>query len=300
MKIRIDYREKELIEECNKVIEKYKNLSVESVNLPIGDIIIVDMVDDVEIEKVIIERKSLQDLASSINDGRYNEQSFRLNNCNVHNHNIVYLVEGNWYNYNKSNRYKSRITEDTLLSAIISLNYFKGFSVYKTISLEESAKYILQFADKLEREKDKKKAYYNSNTQTVPQSISTNISNEIDEIKESSNQNNENNQNNEAKLLHDNYCEVSKRVKKDNITTDNIGSIFLSQIPGVSSQTAIAIMERFKTIKILINSLEQDKKCLNDIMIGKNEKPRRINKTAISNIFKYLLAEDIDIIVSTK
>ena len=39
-----------------------------------------------------------------------------------------------------------------------------------------------------------------------------------------------------------------KKVKKENITEDNIGEIMLCQIPGISSVTSLAIMEKFKTI----------------------------------------------------
>ena len=44
---------------------------------------------------ILIERKSLNDLESSIKDGRYSEQSIRLNSSEIHNHNIYYLIEGN-------------------------------------------------------------------------------------------------------------------------------------------------------------------------------------------------------------
>lgn len=40
----------------------------------------------------IIERKTADDLAASILDGRYEEQKFRLKNCGVNN--VIYLVEG--------------------------------------------------------------------------------------------------------------------------------------------------------------------------------------------------------------
>ena len=49
-----------------------------------------------------------------------------------------------------------------------------------------------------------------------------------------------------------------------------------------------------------MSNLETNSKCLNDIMIGKSDKPRRINKTAIANIFKYLIAEDTDIMIITE
>jgi crossover junction endonuclease MUS81 len=41
----------------------------------------------------IVERKTADDLASSIVDGRYNEQKARLKNCGISN--VIYLVEGN-------------------------------------------------------------------------------------------------------------------------------------------------------------------------------------------------------------
>ena len=77
---------------------EYKHIKLEVVNLELGDFIICD---DLGRENVIFERKSLSDLASSIKDGRYAEQSFRLNNYNFHNHNIVYIIEGDlryWQN----------------------------------------------------------------------------------------------------------------------------------------------------------------------------------------------------------
>ena len=49
---------------------------------------------------MIIERKTLNDLASSIKDGRYKEQGYRLSNCSLHNHNIFYLIEDNLSSYN--------------------------------------------------------------------------------------------------------------------------------------------------------------------------------------------------------
>ena len=113
-----------------------------------GDVIICD---DEENEKLIVERKSLNDLASSIKDGRYIEQSYRLTNYSLHNHNIVYLIEGNLSTW--TNRYK--VQANTLYTAIFSINYFKGFSVIKTIDITETAEYLLRICDKLNREKSK-------------------------------------------------------------------------------------------------------------------------------------------------
>jgi ERCC4-type nuclease len=118
----------------------FKNIVIKSETLPIGDIIICD---DKEaklgepVEKLIVERKSISDLLSSIKDGRYEEQSYRLNGLNHHNHNIVYLVEGD---VNKNNYFKSRNDNEKLMaySAMFSLNYYKGFSVFRSFSLDSS------------------------------------------------------------------------------------------------------------------------------------------------------------------
>lgn len=283
MKVILDYREKDLIELCNsKLNEEFKNINLSNENLPIGDVIIKDDNDN---ELIIIERKSLKDLAASINDGRYTEQSFRLNNCSVHNHNIIYLIEGEWSEYNKY-KHKKRISEQTLLSSIISINYFKGFSLYRTNNTSESASYILHLADKIEREKGKKQPYYiNGNSSSVdePNQSSFNINATT---------------NTQSNNKVENYCEVSKRIKKDNITINNIGEILLAQIPNVSSQSAIAIMEKFKTIKNLIENLEKDDNCLNEIVTGKNGKFRRLNKNCIINVFKYLLQKENEIVIS--
>ena len=94
MKLKIDNREKKLINLITAFKEQYnlKNIDITIEVLDIGDFIICDD-DDNEI--LIIERKSLNDLASSIKDGRYVEQSLRLSNLSLHNHNIIYLIEGN-------------------------------------------------------------------------------------------------------------------------------------------------------------------------------------------------------------
>ena len=87
MLIKIDTREQELFTKCQQIIEfvpKFKDIKIISQTLPLGDIIINDGINDC----VIIERKTLTDLAASIKDGRYEEQSYRLNGLPHHNHNI--------------------------------------------------------------------------------------------------------------------------------------------------------------------------------------------------------------------
>ena len=97
MNMIIDVRETELIKLVKYFLENnanYKDIQLKIETLPIGDIIFKQIDGEQECEKLIIERKSLSDLASSIKDGRYDEQSYRLNGLNHHNHNIIYLIEG--------------------------------------------------------------------------------------------------------------------------------------------------------------------------------------------------------------
>jgi hypothetical protein len=87
------------------------------------------------------------------------------------------------------------------------------------------------------------------------------------------------------------YCAVVKKVKKDNITGENIGEIMLCQIPGISSASALAILFKFKTLPALIKAIDADETCLNSISTtDANGKSRKISKTAIATIIKFLKA----------
>ena len=157
MIIKIDNRERKLITLVNNCIENLKTTSPPLVvieQLPLGDIIICS--DDGS-ECLIIERKSLQDLASSIVDGRYKEQSHRLNECEMSNHNIIYVIEGNISLFRPT---KGRIGEDALWSAMVSLSHKKGFSVFRTMSIMETATYITKLAVKYEVEQSDVKQDY--------------------------------------------------------------------------------------------------------------------------------------------
>jgi len=64
----------------------------------------------------------------------------------------------------------------------------------------------------------------------------------------------------------------------------------LSQIPNVSVNVASIVLEKFKNISNLIISLKSDDKLLDDLyIVSKDNKKRKISKTAITNIKKYLI-----------
>jgi ERCC4-type nuclease len=284
MIIKVDTREPDLLQQLNHITSStpsFKNIVIKFETLPIGDIIICD---DNE-EKLIIERKSVSDLMASIKDGRYEEQSYRLNGINHHNHNIIYLVEGD---VSRVNRYKpNNIVERlTLYSAMFSLNYYKGFSVFRSFSLEESALIICNMAYKLDKEVSGKKAFYKNIVHPQP-SIETNLEEKNENNVE---QSEEIEQLEKIEQSEKDYVSVVKKVKKENITPDNIGEIMLCQIPGISSVTALAIMEQYKNIPNLIKELETNNDCLKDITsTNLKGQTRKINKTSVANIVKFLL-----------
>ena len=292
MKLVIDYREKKLIELIKSIKtmnHKFKTIEIVVENLPLSDVIIKDKKDN---EKLLIERKTINDLASSIQDGRYNEQSYRLDKCNVHNHNIMYLIEGNISMWN--NRF-TRINRDTIYSAIFSIIYYKGFSVFVTSTTVETAEFLLNTVLKIEKNdksNQRKLPYYeNINTLMI--------------FDEKSNSNNDNNSkisvtlNAEAvESIKDNtventpslkYSKYVKREKKSNITPENIDVIMLSQIPNISVDSAMQIINKYKTIYNLINILTDNEKELNNFIIKTNSGERKLSSRAIGSIKDYLI-----------
>lgn len=294
MFIKIDNRESDLLTTMNLLFREHSHeINVEKLDL--GDIIL--LTNDLK-ESIIFERKSLYDLAASIKDGRYNEQSFRLNDYNIHNHNIVYIIEGDFERYNAT---KGRMDKKTLYSALITLNYFKGFSVIRTKNINETCELIINYADKLQKE-PKRAAYYGvikvdkldnvgngedsgtENKESVEGDVGEDTEHKLNEgthgsvLIETVN------------MKQQSYCEVMKKQKKNNITEENIGEIMLSTIPGVSSKSAMTIMKVFKTIKNLIEQLQTDGQCLNGIKIEiESGQLRKISKTCIENIKKFIL-----------
>ena len=134
MKLCIDVREHELIALLPDATVK---------PLILGDITIED---DDGVELAIIERKTVADLAASIKDGRYRDQSARLAAYSLPNHNIMYLIEGTLRSP------KLPMPRDTLMASMVSLWFGKGFSVTRTESLEQTAQFLQVMLKKFEKE----------------------------------------------------------------------------------------------------------------------------------------------------
>jgi len=292
MKVIIDERETALFEKCESIlcsqrIPSYIQLSKEVLNL--GDILIKT---DEDKEVLLIERKSFNDLLASIKDGRYEEQSYRLlHSSGFPPHSIFYLVEG------MLSQLRAPIEKKIIFSSIATMQFFKGFSVHRTASVQESAEWLLQFADKIERNFLKgivpyylTRPFYRGFTQNTREPSS---STDAAVPNNAENENISTEITNSLQNTHEpepaDYCHVVKKVKKENVTPENMGEIILCQIPGISSVTAISIMKRFSNFTHLMEELTKDSTCVENLTIETNGKTRKISKSVSNNIHKYLL-----------
>jgi ERCC4-type nuclease len=294
MKIIIDEREHQLYEKCYSILHSqvkasYIQLSKEV--LPIGDIILKT---DENKDVLIIERKSLSDLLSSIKDGRYEEQSFRLlHSSGFPPHSVIYLLEGMF------SQMRNPIEKKIVYSAMTSLQFFKGFSVHRTYSVQETAEWLFHMGDKIEREFLKGKipyylsSSYLSSSHSSCSQCSSILSNENSETKQDEKEEKKEENNNKNEIINQiteaDYCNVVKKVKKENVTPDNIGEIILCQIPGISSVTAITIMKKFSGFYNFMEELQKNPNCIDEITMECNGKIRKISKSSLENIKKYLL-----------
>ena len=230
-------------------------------NLPIGDVIISSHAasdDDVELTTdsilLIIERKTVMDMAASIRDGRYEEQGFRLNDAAVPNHNVVYLVEGDVQRVLATNRYaNNRITPDAVYGAFASIMFFKGFSLYHSLHLSDTCAFLCHAHRKLHKEmglesdksvrsresarpkKEGKRLYYSSSrpdaAQGEPASASASASARKD-----------------GPTSDVNAYEATLKKKQTYTTARGVQIAMLCQIPKVSVVIATALVDRFGSL----------------------------------------------------
>jgi len=263
MKVVFDEREIALYNNCVSYIATQNpqlktSLIIEKRALPIGDVLLYTN-DNVLLS--IIERKTIPDLFASIKDGRYEEQSYRLSHngeCSLHN--VIYIIEGN------VSTLRGPAEKKLLYSTITSLNFFKGFSVLRSQSCMDTAELLVHMADKIDRKLQSGIAIPVINNATHITSTET----------------------------EQNYCTVVKKVKKDNITPENIGEIILCQIPGISSTTATAIMKKFNSFSHLMDELKINSSCLDNIVIDSKGKIRKVSKSCIESVKTYLLPRTLE------
>lgn len=130
MNILIDTRESKLIE-----LFEENNIDYNKKQLEIGDIQIM------KDEQIIlcIERKTIDDLVSSIKDGRYKEQKTRMLS-KINYDNILYIIEG------KIDKYKHN--EKQIFGSITNMNFRDKIKVISTNNIKQTYELILSLKKK--------------------------------------------------------------------------------------------------------------------------------------------------------
>ena len=248
----VDARERSLLSALSKI--GTPAVTVNTANLDVGDIHLV--VENTPM--LIIERKSLSDLWASIKDGRYKEQAFRLNAAPVSSHHIIFLIEGDLERWGRSAKGGCTATS-AMYSAMFSLSYFQGFSIWRTMNVHESAVLLLRFADKLFRSANKYGKFHEKFVSPPTP-----------------------------------YRDVVTTQKKKNVTPEVAAHLMLRQIPGISGRATEALLNEYGSLANLMKALKEDPSCLDDlafVSLTQKERRRKVSKTAIQNLKTFLLWE---------
>jgi ERCC4-type nuclease len=236
------------------------------------------------IEMILFERKTIADFAASIRDGRYREQSFRLSkHCELANHNIVYIIEGDLSKYVDRTKGGNIVTRKALYSAMFTMMFFKGFSIIRTMNIRETAELILNFADKHDATAVELRGFYYKAAASPASSPTTSPIHHAPPPTQPPPP--------QQTQQTDDYASIFKHKERSSqITPDNIGEIMIGSVPSISSKTAAAVMCEYKTIENLMQHMRSDRQCLDKLYtVAQNGNKRKLSKLCVDNLFKYLI-----------
>lgn len=203
----------------------------------------------------IIERKRMDDLCSSIIDGRFREQKFRLKKCGLSQ--PIYLVE----ECGTAAAHLS-LPESTLQQAIINTQVVDGFFVKRVQDVRESAAYLTVMTRYLTQ------LYQNSTLVCRSREL------EGDEQNEEEEEGRRKRETPSCSLI--SFPEFNQGAVKNKCQT--VREVFarqLMQISGLSGDKAAAILEHYSTLNSLLTAYEQcstdteKEKLLSSIRYGK-------------------------------
>jgi len=311
LEINIDFREKSLIElirknkdevkmleEINKnvkVCDRLDNIKFVIENLKLGDI---NFVYNGELI-LIIERKSLKDLISSVKDGRYKEQKARMKASGVH---VMYIIE-ELYNIpiDKHNLDIYGMKVKQIFGLILNSMFRDNIQMLFTKNVEDTYQ-------KLEMVIKKYKFFTNKLNTIIEERVVEKIVEKIvevekapevkseekmDETKEEQKVGGKVDETNEEML---NYVGSIKTRKKDNRTGRACYLQQLCVIPGVSAHIANTICMNYPSMFELCmqynNVVENQRpKMLSTIEISlENDKKRKLGKVLSERIYKSIMA----------
>lgn len=263
----IDHREKDL---------KVAFPNAEYLNLDLGDIKITYNGNLL----LLIERKTMNDLVASVNDGRYREQKKRLLESGIPSSKIMYILEGSL------NDIPGHLK--TLYGMIINTLFRDKITVLKFEDLDETIFFLKRIIKKLE---DKDPTLIALSLLSCDENTDEPIEGNEENNKGNNKGNNEGNSSNSNNLE---YLSTIKMKKKDNLTSSNCSILQLAQIPGMSIQNANVILDKYNSIANLIKSyfeIDETKrvKMLMDLEITiSNGKKRKLGPVLSERIYNYL------------
>lgn len=249
--VHIDMRESHLIEffRQNAHAIAIHKIDWKVVPLDIGDIWLeLKINEDSTSECVnknnlyVFERKSFQDLASSIKDGRYKEQKARWLSTVSPSHS-TYIIEGCpssiWSKAQPGKEYINGLKTSVYGSFFIHTVYRDRIHVFLSKNTIETSQYLIEIAIRMKKHPE----YFLNNTLQKPDELG---------LKEHAN--------NEG-VSNSNYLDICaiKTKKKENITPQVCFLLQLGQIPGISAKIAKLILEHSQctTMRNLIKRIEE-------------------------------------------
>jgi ERCC4-type nuclease len=247
MKIVIDSREVQLYNLINQYKLNYINIEIEIKLLDLGDL---EIWDDNNI-LFILERKTISDLLSSIQDKRYHEQSHRILS-KFSPAKIIYLIEGILTQYKDEQK-------NIVNSCITSLSLEKGFHIFKTASTIESANLILQCVSKLIKlKKQNRKLCFEDKINDEP-------------------------------VLYTTFVKSQKKenISKENIYQLFLCQI--PDVSSSSASAVMEYFKN--DFSLLIQTVNNSPEELSLILCGNGEKKRKISKRIVSRIIEFLSSE---------
>ena len=208
----------------------------------------------------VCERKTLKDLLASIPDGRYKEQSHRLQHIYGASK-VIYLIEGIMTQLSETER-------KLVLSSLTTLSLKKGFHTWRSVHVHDSADTLLALCTKVAKEIHANNWIQVESNTTTPSSISDISIDTVSNIQPEQ----------------PSYCGFVKKVKKENITPQNIGEIFLCQIPDVSIASAKTLMNHVQgNFSQLIQIIQTNPESLSSLKLD-GPKPRKISKKVLEQL----------------
>jgi ERCC4-type nuclease len=251
---KIDQREGKL---KGMLAEAIQQDCIQGVQVILENLECADFIIEYDKEVVVaFERKTWKDLLASIKDGRYRIQKDKMLEC-IGRDKILYILEGaNDWQGNGTGIYNT-IDKKSVISSVINTQIRDGIRVVNTKSLDDTCVFLLHVIQRIA--KDPHKYMKNNDVDNQPT-----------------------------------HATKEDYICKHKVNSPNDMFFYqMTQVPGISSKTAMAFVNEFGTMKGMyetMSHLNQEEKLvrLTSITTDDNGKKRRINSKVGENVLKYM------------